>query len=57
MAVLVWLLIPVAGAVVAGLWSAWATRRRVNHRGVRDKAGVRGYEAFRAAMERAPADG
>ncbi|WP_165956105.1 hypothetical protein [Streptomyces hainanensis] len=57
MAVLVWLLIPVAGALVAGLWSTWATRRGVNHRGVRDKAGVRGYEAFRAAMERAPADG
>ncbi|MEV1010286.1 hypothetical protein [Streptomyces sp. NPDC049881] len=57
MAVLVWLLIPVAGAVLAGLWSAWATRRSTNARGVRDHAGVRGYEAFRAAMERAPADG
>ncbi|WP_168220681.1 hypothetical protein [Streptomyces sp. RFCAC02] len=57
MAVLVWLLIPVAGAVVAGLWSVWATRRSTNVKGVRDHAGVRGYEAFRAAMERAPADG
>lgn len=56
MSVLVWLLIPVAGAFVAGLWSAWATRRRENRRGMRDSAGVRGYEAFRAAMERAPAD-
>ncbi|WP_199826290.1 hypothetical protein [Streptomyces sp. SBT349] len=57
MAVLVWLLIPVAGAVVAGLWGTWATRRRSGTGGVRDAAGVRGYEAFRAAMERAPADG
>ena len=57
MSVLVWLLIPVAGAGRAGLGSAWATRRRANKGGVRDHAGVRGYEAFRAAMERAPADG
>ncbi|MDT0265506.1 hypothetical protein RM844_04275 [Streptomyces sp. DSM 44915] len=57
MAVLVWLLIPVAGGVVAGIWSAWATRRRSGGRNVRDSVGVRGYEAFRAAMERAPADG
>lgn len=57
MAALVWLLIPVAGAVVAGLWSAWATRRVSGVGGVGDVAGVRGYEAFRAAMERAPADG
>jgi hypothetical protein len=57
MAVLVWLLIPVAGAVVAGLWSAWATRRSTGAGGVCDVAGVRGYEAFRDAMERAPADG
>ncbi|MGP3970316.1 hypothetical protein [Streptomyces sp. 6N223] len=60
MAALVWLLIPVAGAVVAAVWSAWATRRSSGAGGVRDSAGVRGYEAFRAAMERAeraPADG
>jgi hypothetical protein len=60
MAALVWLLIPVAGAVVAGLWSAWATRRSNGAGSVPDTAGVRGYEAFRAAMERAgraPADG
>lgn len=55
MAALVWLLIPVAGAVVAAVWSVWATRRG-SGRGVRDTAGVAGYEAFRAAMERAPAD-
>ncbi|UED84295.1 hypothetical protein [Streptomyces profundus] len=58
MAVLVWLLIPVAGGVVAGIWSAWATRRGNSAgRNVRDSVGVRGYERFRAAMERAPADG
>jgi hypothetical protein len=57
MAALVWLLIPVAGAVVAAAWSAWATRRSTSQGGVGDAAGVRSYEAFRAAMERAPADG
>ncbi|MBL1066337.1 hypothetical protein [Streptomyces sp. 7-21] len=57
MAALVWLLIPVAGAVVAAAWSAWATRRHHQQGGVGDDEGVRGYEAFRAAMERAPADG
>ncbi|WP_326598888.1 hypothetical protein [Streptomyces sp. NBC_01803] len=57
MSVLVWLLIPVAGALVAVVWSMWATRRGTNAGGVADAAGVRGYEAFRAAMERAPADG
>jgi hypothetical protein len=57
MAALVWLLIPVAGAVVAAAWSAWATRRVSGAGGVGDAAGVRGYEEFRAAMERAPADG
>jgi hypothetical protein len=57
MAALVWLLIPVAGAVVAAAWSAWATRRESGAGVVGDAAGVRGYEEFRAAMERAPADG
>ncbi|WP_199827791.1 hypothetical protein [Streptomyces specialis] len=57
MSVLVWLLIPVAGALVAGVWSMWATRRGTSAGGVADVAGVQGYEAFRAAMERAPADG
>jgi Lon-like protease len=28
MTVLIWLLIPLSGAVVAAVWSAWATRRR-----------------------------
>jgi hypothetical protein len=56
MSVLGWLLIPVAGAVVAGLWSAWATRRTRAPGSVGDAAGVQGYEAFRAAMERAPAN-
>lgn len=56
MAALVWLLIPVAGAVVAAVWSAWATRRDSGAGGVGDVTGVREYEAFRAAMERAPAD-
>lgn len=57
MSALVWLLIPVVGAVVAAVWSFWITRR--GHRSARpgDQAGVRGYQAFRAAMERAPADG
>lgn len=56
MAALVWLLIPVVGAVVAALWSTWATRRRQSAGRVGDAAGVQGYEAFRAAMERAPAE-
>lgn len=54
MAVLVWLLIPVAGALVAGLWSAWAVRYRTGAGGIADAAGVRGYDRFRAAMERSP---
>ncbi|SFB92056.1 hypothetical protein [Streptomyces aidingensis] len=52
MAALLWLLIPLTGAVLAGVWSAWATRRHSGTKGVNDSAGVRGYEAFRAAMER-----
>jgi hypothetical protein len=56
MAVLVWLLIPVGGAVVAGVWSVWATRRRSGRGSVADTDGVREYEAFRAAMEQGPAD-
>lgn len=57
MSALVWLLIPVGGAVVAALWSAWATWRESPAGRIGDTSGVQGYEAFRAAMERAPADG
>lgn len=49
MAALSWLLIPILAAVVAGIWSSWASRRRT---GIPDSAGVAGYERFRAAMER-----
>ena len=49
MASLAWLLIPVAAAVVAGVWGSWAGRRRSS---VPDVDGVEGYERFRAAMER-----
>lgn len=49
MASLAWLLIPVAAAVVAGVWGSWAGRRRSS---VPDADGVEGYERFRAAMER-----
>jgi len=49
MAALYWLLIPVLGAVVAGAWGSWTTRRR---KPAPDAAGVAGYERFRAAMER-----
>lgn len=49
MAALSWLLIPILGAVVAGAWGSWITRRR---RPAPDVAGVAGYERFRAAMER-----
>ncbi|SCK31779.1 hypothetical protein [Streptomyces sp. WMMB 322] len=49
MAALSWLLIPIMGAVAAGVWGSWASRRRS---GIPDSAGVAGYERFRAAMER-----
>ncbi|WP_314171977.1 hypothetical protein [Streptomyces winkii] len=49
MAALSWLLIPIMGAVAAGVWGSWASRRRT---GLPDSAGVAGYERFRAAMER-----
>jgi hypothetical protein len=54
MTVLIWLLIPLSGAVVAAVWSAWATRRRHGTGKVADSAGVAGYQAFREAMERTP---
>jgi len=53
MAALSWLLIPIAAAVLAGVWGSWASRRRT---GVPDSAGVAGYERFRAAMERSRAE-
>jgi hypothetical protein len=49
MAALSWLLIPVVAALVAGIWSSWASRRKT---GIPDADGVAGYERFRAAMER-----
>jgi hypothetical protein len=54
MAALLWLLIPILGAVVAGAWGSWTTRRR---RPAPDAAGVAGYERFRAAMERSSRGG
>ncbi|MGW3296162.1 hypothetical protein ACWC9S_19530 [Streptomyces xiamenensis] len=54
MAVLVWLLIPVAGGLVAGVWGTWATRRQTGVGGIADAAGVRRYDRFRSAMERSP---
>lgn len=53
MAALTWLLIPVAAAVVAGVWGAWANRRRS---ATPDAVGVAGYERFRAAMERSSSE-
>ncbi|GAA2465685.1 hypothetical protein [Streptomyces macrosporus] len=49
MAALAWLLIPFAAAVGAAVWAVWASRKPS---GFGDAAGVAGYEAFRAAMER-----
>lgn len=52
MAALVWLFIPLIASLVAALWGSWASRRRSGVGGGRDASGVRGHEAFRAAMER-----
>jgi hypothetical protein len=52
MAALVWLLIPVAGTLIATLWAARASRRSTGAGGIHDSAGVRRHQAFRAAMER-----
>lgn len=49
MAALLWLLIPLAAAVVASVWGGLAARRRTV---VPDVDGVAGYERFRQAMER-----
>ncbi|MBT2385217.1 hypothetical protein [Streptomyces sp. ISL-11] len=53
MAALVWLLIPVAAAVVAVLWGSWAARNRKSG----DVAELAGYARFREAMERTDAGG
>ncbi|GAA4674750.1 hypothetical protein GCM10023347_31240 [Streptomyces chumphonensis] len=55
MASLVWLLIPLAGAIYAASWASWAARRSAE-RGTGDAAGVAGYDAFRSVMERSAAE-
>ncbi|WP_431781142.1 hypothetical protein [Streptomyces chumphonensis] len=55
MASLVWLLIPLAGAIYAASWASWAARRSAE-KGAGDAAGVAGYDAFRSVMERSAAD-
>ncbi|OEV05910.1 hypothetical protein [Streptomyces oceani] len=55
MAALLWLLIPLAGAVLASVWGGMAARRRTL---VPDAVGVAAYDRFRRAMEAAvPASG
>ncbi|MCQ4080265.1 hypothetical protein NGB36_06550 [Streptomyces sp. RB6PN25] len=49
MAALVWLLIPVIGAIAASLWAGWASRTR---RAQDDTDSLAGYERFREAMTR-----
>ncbi|WP_329141395.1 hypothetical protein OG552_24155 [Streptomyces sp. NBC_01476] len=53
MGALVWLLIPLAAAVLAAIWGHWAARRRVTG----DGDSLAGYERFRAAMEPPAAGG
>ncbi|WP_340558170.1 hypothetical protein [Streptomyces sp. GSL17-111] len=55
MASLVWLLIPLAGAIYAAFWASWAARQSAE-KGSGDAAGVAGYDAFRSVMERSAAD-
>jgi hypothetical protein len=52
-AALVWLLIPLAGVLVAVLWARWAGRGRTNA----DGASLAGYERFRTAMQPAERPG
>ncbi|MQS09618.1 hypothetical protein [Streptomyces alkaliphilus] len=52
MAALVWLLIPLVGVLIAGVWSIVASRRMTGARRADDTAGVRRHQAFREAMER-----
>ncbi|MGW4888526.1 hypothetical protein [Streptomyces murinus] len=49
MSALVWLLIPLMGAVGGGLWGSWANRTR---RARSDGPELDGYARFREAMER-----
>jgi hypothetical protein len=49
MGALVWLLIPLLAAVVAGLWGSWANRTR---KARSDGPELDGYARFRAAMEK-----
>ncbi|MFG2127738.1 hypothetical protein ACGFNV_08060 [Streptomyces sp. NPDC048751] len=49
MGALVWLLIPLMAAIVAGVWGSWANRTR-KARG--DGPELDGYARFRAAMEK-----
>ncbi|MCD9142508.1 hypothetical protein [Streptomyces albireticuli] len=51
MTALVWLLIPVAAAVVAALWGTWAAYASRNRR-TGDVSELAGYARFREAMER-----
>lgn len=54
MGALVWLLIPLIAAVVAGLWGSWANRTR---RTRSDGPELDGYARFREAMERSHSGG
>ncbi|MDB1086837.1 hypothetical protein PJ985_04575 [Streptomyces sp. ACA25] len=56
MDVLLWWLIPAAGALGAGVWSALAVRRGTGSGAVHDSSGVSRHLAFRAAMERTGRD-
>ncbi|MER6952649.1 hypothetical protein [Streptomyces sp. NPDC000618] len=49
MAVLAWLLIPLATGIGAGLWGSWANRTR---KARSDGPELDGYARFRAAMEK-----
>jgi hypothetical protein len=49
MGALVWLLIPLVAAIVAGLWGSWANRTR---RARSDGPELDGYARFREAMEK-----
>ncbi|MER6334167.1 hypothetical protein ACF09H_35315 [Streptomyces sp. NPDC014983] len=49
MGALVWLLIPLMGAIGGGLWGSWANRTR---RARSDGPELDGYARFREAMER-----
>lgn len=46
-AALAWLVIPLVGLLVGGVWAHWAARGRPTP----DGASLAGYERFRAAMQ------